>query len=239
MTTQTASEATSRRIYIAGPMRELPEHNFPAFNRAASRFRAGGWLVENPVEIGEEVLGNGNPDIPGGEYLRADVRRICDCSAIALLPGWERSTGARAEIALAISIGLDFYDAGTMQRREAPHRVVICGGYEKPAGLVDTLDAVVEDILAWQIETFPKRTPHSITKHLLKEAHELHAAPTDDEEWADVFFLCAALIHDGTPNAPRDLISALRAKLAKNKARTWGTPDADGVVEHIAEGAAA
>lgn len=228
----------TRRIYIAGPMRGYPEHNFPAFNRAASRFRAMGWAVENPVEIGEEVLGNGNPDISGGEYLRADVRRICECTAIALLPGWQASTGARAEVALCISIGLDFYDAGTMQRIAAPSRVVICGGYEKPAGEVDTLDAVVEDILAWQLATFPHRTPHSITKHLSKEAVELHAAPNDNEEWADVFFLCVALIQDGTPNAPRDLIAALRAKLAKNKARTWGTPDTDGVVEHIAEGVA-
>jgi hypothetical protein len=30
----------------------------------------------------------------------------------------------------------------------------------------------------------------------------------------------------------------LRAKLEVNQARTWGTPDADGVVEHIAEGVA-
>lgn len=225
-------------IYIAGPMRGYAEHNFPAFNAAAARFRAAGWQVQNPVEIGEALLGNGNPEIPGGEYLRADVRAIADCTAIALLPGWERSTGARCEVALAITIGHAFYDAETMAPIATPTRVVICGGYEKPAGAVDTLDAVVEDILAWQCATFTQRTPHSITKHLLKEAKELHAAPRDDEEWADVFFLTVALIQDGTPAAPRDLIGALRRKLAKNRARTWGVPDADGVVEHVAEGVA-
>lgn len=222
-----------RKLYVAGPMRGYPEHNFPAFNRATERFRAAGWYVCSPVEIGEAAFGNGNPNVSGGEYLRADVREICDCSAIALLPGWEASTGARAEVALCISIGLDFYDAETMERREAPERVVICGGYEKPPGAVDTLDAVVGDILAWQVETFTHRTPHSITKHLLKEAAELHAAPSDHEEWADVVFLAVALIQDGTENAPRDLIGALRAKLAINKVRTWGEPDADGVMEHV------
>jgi hypothetical protein len=224
-------------IYIAGPMRGVPEHNFPAFNEAARRFRRCAWKVHNPVEIGE-ALGNGNPDIPGGEYLRADVKAICDCTAIALLPGWERSVGARAEVALAITIGLAFYDALTVERISPPSRVVVCGGYEIAPGAVDTLDAVAEDILAWQCATFTHRTPHSITKHLLKEAAELHAEPTDDEEWADVFFLAVALVQDGTPAAPRDLIGALRAKLAKNKARTWGEPDADGVVEHVAEGVA-
>lgn len=228
---------TTERIYIAGPMRGYPEHNFPAFNAAAVRFRAAGWHVENPVEIGEAAFGNGNPNVPGGEYLRADVRAICDCNAMALLPGWEKSTGARAEVALAVTIGLAFHDAETMARIAAPSRIVICGGYEKPAGAVDSLDAVVDDILAWQVETFTHRTPHSITNHLLREAAELHDAPHDNEEWADVLFLAVALVQDGTPNAPRDLIGALRAKLAKNKARVWGKPDVHGVVEHIAEAA--
>ncbi|CAN5834320.1 hypothetical protein BH11GEM2_BH11GEM2_40440 [soil metagenome] len=219
------------RIYIAGPMRGYPEHNFPAFNQSAARFRSLGWFVENPVDIGA-ALANNNPEVPGGEYLRADVRVICECSAIALLPAWERSTGARAEVALGISIGLTFYDAETCLRREAPTRVTICGGYECAPGSVDTLDALREDILAWQAATFPQATPHSIATHLLKEANELHERPTADEELADVLFLAIGLSRD------RDVCGILRAKLEVNQARTWGTPDADGVVEHIAEGVA-
>lgn len=227
----------SPSIYIAGPMRGYPEHSFPAFNAAAARFREAGWLVHNPVEIGQEVAGN-NPDFPGGEYIRADLQAICRSHALALLPGWDASTGARCEVAAAVTMGLQFYDAETTEPVPAPERVVICGGYEKPAGKVDTLDAVVADILAWQTATFTQRTPHSITAHLLKEAKELHAAPLDNEEWADVLMLAIALTQDGTPNSPRDMIGALRAKLVKNRARTWGVPDADGVVEHIAEGVA-
>lgn len=44
-----------KRIYIAGPMRGYPEHNVPAFNRAADRFRALGWDVVNPVDLSAEV----------------------------------------------------------------------------------------------------------------------------------------------------------------------------------------
>lgn len=218
------------RIYVAGPMRGLPEHNFPAFNAAAARLRELGCVVENPVEIGEQAFGNGNPDVAGGEYLRADISRLVGCSAIALLPGWERSTGARAEVALAISLGLEFYDAITLLCIDAPARVTICGGYERGAGPVDTLDTLRDEILDWQAETFTQATPHSISKHLLKEAKELHAAPDDDEELADVVMLAIGL------SRGRDLHAILRSKLEKNKRRTWGVPDADGVVEHVAEG---
>jgi hypothetical protein len=121
-----------RRLGRAAPPRGDP----------AECFRALGWTVQNPVEIGEAAFGKGAANIPSAEYLRADVRAICDCTAIALLPGWEQSTGARAEVAVAVTIGLDFYDAGTMHRIDAPARVVICGGYERPAGAVDTLDTI-------------------------------------------------------------------------------------------------
>ncbi len=222
----------TRSIYVAGPMRGLPEHNFPAFYAAADRFRRAGWVVRNPAEIGLEAFGN-DPAAGGPAYMRADLRAICDVDAMALLPGWERSTGARCEVVVGITLGLTFYDAEVMEEVAPPDRVVIAGGYEKAPEVADSLDAVVADILAWQIETFTHRTPHSITNHLLREAAELHDDPSDNSEWADVVFLAVALIQDGTPNAPRDLIGALRAKLAVNKARTWGKPDSDGVVEHV------
>lgn len=220
----------AKRIYIAGPMRGLPDHNFPAFNAATGRFRAWGWTVYNPVEIGEKI-GNGNPGIPGSEFLREDVCAIALCGAIALLPGWERSTGARCEVALAVTIGLDFYDAESLQPIEPPSRVVVCGGYERPAGAVNTLDALRDDVCGWANAQFTAATPASKAEHLRREVLELCDDPTDVEEMADVFILLSHL-SDG-----RDLVGAVRAKLEKNKARTWGTPDADGVVEHVAEGA--
>lgn len=224
-----------RRIYIGGPMRGYAEHNFPAFHRAVERFRACGWETVNPVDIGAALFDN-NPAVAGGEYIRADVKELAACDAIALLPGWEKSTGARCEAVVAVTIGLPFYDAGTCTRMDPPSRIICNGGYDRPAGAVDTIDALVADILQWQVETFTQRTPHSITNHLLREAAELHAAPDDDSEWADVFLLTVALIQDGTARSPRDLIAACRAKLDKNKTRIWGKPDAHGVVEHIAEG---
>lgn len=128
------------RIYIAGPMRGYPEHNFPAFRDAEARFARVGFDVISPVTIGEALFGN-DPSVPGGEYIRADVRALVDCASIALLPGWERSTGARCEAVVARTIGLQFYDATTGQQIDPPARIVCNGGYEVPAGATeDRLD---------------------------------------------------------------------------------------------------
>jgi hypothetical protein len=76
-------------------MTDLPELNFPAFHREAARLRAAGLEVVNPAEI--------NPDasLPWRDCMRADIKALCDCDTLALLPGWERSKGAHIELNLA------------------------------------------------------------------------------------------------------------------------------------------
>lgn len=103
-------EARPKRIYIAGPMTGMPEHNFPAFNAAAARYRAAGWEVENPVEIGEkfgtwEEVEN-DPELVEALF-KAEYQAVVRSDAILLLPGWENSRGTRAELRLALSVALD------------------------------------------------------------------------------------------------------------------------------------
>lgn len=211
-------------------MRGYPEHNFPAFRAAEDRFRDSEWEVVSPREIGEGLFKN-NPIVSVGDYLRADLREVITCGSIALLRGWEASTGARCEVAVAITCGLRFYDAETMRERNAPDCVTIVGGYERPAGIPETLDALRVASIEFANATFTTASPHSKAEHLRREAVELADAPHDTEEMADVFLLLAHL-SDG-----HDLAGAVSRKLAKNRARKWGQPDADGVVEHL-EGAA-
>ena len=101
-----------RRIYIAGPMAGVPESNYPAFNAAAAQLRANGWMVENPVDIGAEF---GPPEaIQADRRLLARVEQaerdvIPDCDAIYLLRGWQRSAGARGELAVALKYDLEIF----------------------------------------------------------------------------------------------------------------------------------
>jgi uncharacterized protein DUF4406 len=120
-------------IYVAGPMRGYPDLNFPAFHDAADRFRRAGWTVRNPVEIGREAFGPNPEAVQPREFLRADIRVLVDCQAIAVLPGWEHSTGARCEAAIARSLGLAFFDAATMTRLATIPPITITGGYDEPA----------------------------------------------------------------------------------------------------------
>lgn len=101
------------KVYLAGPMRGYPEFNFPAFDFAAKKLREEGWEVFSPAEKGEEVLAQTDPNLQHDITFRRkvfalDMAYICDhAEAVCLLPGWEKSLGAKAERALAEAIGLD------------------------------------------------------------------------------------------------------------------------------------
>lgn len=90
-----------KTIYISGGMTGLPDLNFPAFNEAARKLRALGHRVINPAEINTEG------DLTWEQCMRADIRALCDCHVLALLPGWETSKGAHLELHLAHRLGIE------------------------------------------------------------------------------------------------------------------------------------
>lgn len=111
------------KLYLAGPMRSIPEFNFPAFYRAAVQLEREGHHVFNPAAKDCEQYGT---DISRGnatgseaqaasqygfslrEALGADLAWICaHADGIALLPGWRSSKGATAEHATAVALGLE------------------------------------------------------------------------------------------------------------------------------------
>jgi hypothetical protein len=94
------------RVYISGPMTGMPEDNFPAFEEAAKRWRSWGWDVSNPAENF-----GGRRDLARASYMRADMMMLATCDAIAMLPGWEKSRGAKAEYYMAHEIGLRVLNA--------------------------------------------------------------------------------------------------------------------------------
>jgi hypothetical protein len=104
---------TARRIYISGPMSGIPRLNFPLFNRVAVRLRNLRWEVVNPVEI------NGDPDADWLHCIAADLRAMEGCTAICMLPGWEKSFGAQIEHLAAQKLGLNIYNATDLVELEA------------------------------------------------------------------------------------------------------------------------
>lgn len=105
------------RIYVAGPMRSVPLFNFPAFDAAAAHLRSLGHDVVSPAELDRTNGFDPATDTPDADFLRRalsrDLAAITECDAVAVLPGWHNSEGARLEVGLAKLLGLEVMDAST------------------------------------------------------------------------------------------------------------------------------
>lgn len=111
------------RVYIAGPMRGLPEFNFPSFDAARDRFLAAGWDVVSPADLDRAAPSKATSDEEASQeafihqYIDRDLSdtlltfRASRGDAIAMLPGWEASTGASAEFMVARWAKLPVLDA--------------------------------------------------------------------------------------------------------------------------------
>lgn len=106
----------NKSVYIAGPMTGLPEYNYPAFFAAEARFEAAGWTVFNPARHDASwITDDMDPDWVRAQYMRQDILDVMDANAIALLPGWEASKGADAELTVAKILCKQVLDAVTME----------------------------------------------------------------------------------------------------------------------------
>lgn len=86
-----------QKVYIAGPMTGLPDLNFRAFFDAEAELLRAGYEPLNPAR--NECTGW----LP---CMRAALRQIAECDGLALLPGWQNSTGATIERNLVLSLDL-------------------------------------------------------------------------------------------------------------------------------------
>ena len=95
------------------------------------------------------------------------------------------------------------------------------------------LEELQQEIAAWADAVFPDRTAHgALTKLMLHEIPELITSKLlDPTEYADIVILVLDIAHlNGI-----DISSAVRDKMAINRARTWKIDPATGLMSHIPE----
>lgn len=99
-------------IYLSGPMKGLPENNYPAFYEAEMRAINQGWDTFNPAAA-DDAEQDIKPDDEDAalRYAQRDIDALLDCTHIAMLHGWQDSKGATAEKAVAEWVGLPVLDA--------------------------------------------------------------------------------------------------------------------------------
>ncbi len=214
------------RVYIAGPIAGKPSGNYLAFETAATRLRGRGYDAVNPHDVQPVAhAGDCPPGPQGGEegdgqvrhnapcYMRTDMQALLDCDAIYLLDGWELSSGARTEFEVGRAAGLTLmYERG------------------------DAIDVEhLERQRSWSAATFgPGRRLGGILQHIRKELKEIEEEPLDLGEWVDVVILAL----DGAWRAghkPAEIVAEIKAKQARNEARTWPdwrTASEDVAIEH-------
>jgi hypothetical protein len=143
------------KVYVAGPMTHIPHFNIPAFEEAAATLRSRGYEVVSPVELDSaemRAVGMASPDGDPAPYygklkdswgnlLARDVRIITDegIDAVYVLPGWERSRGARLETFVANAIhGLPVYSYPSRERVSEPSllRAWVGLGYDEQVEVV-------------------------------------------------------------------------------------------------------
>lgn len=197
-----------KRVYLSGPMAGLPEHNFPAFYAHAEQLRAIGYDVVNSADLNPE------PGKSWEDCLRTDIRELCSCDTIALMPGWERSKGANLELHLAHRLGMEVmhlplaFDLLAHLRRQAE----------------------------WSERTFgPGGRVQGVCDHIRKELVEVEAEGGPLSEWVDVIILGL----DGAWRSgatPEQIAVAIMAKQRKNELRNWPdwrTADPSKAIEHV------
>jgi hypothetical protein len=105
----TEKNKLTKKIYIAGPMTGYPLHNFPAFRDAMTILTNQGHHVISPADL-DDLFGHDENNIDA--TIRRDFEAVMNVNAVYMLKGWEKSTGARAEHALAVWRGIEIlYEA--------------------------------------------------------------------------------------------------------------------------------
>lgn len=88
------------KAYISGPMSGYKDNNFQEFESAKI------WLLKNTQF--EVFSPHDCEKMPSYEdYMRADIKLLCKCDIIVMLPGWRNSKGATLEKAVSDAIGND------------------------------------------------------------------------------------------------------------------------------------
>lgn len=127
--------------YIAGPMRGIPNYNYPLFDKARDylAYSDPEAVIISPADEDREagVVDETGPsvvltdDFDIYEVLRKDIAIVSqEATHLCLLPNWFQSEGARVEAHVAAAVGVIIYewDDNTIWYRTAPQILGVLEG---------------------------------------------------------------------------------------------------------------
>ena len=108
------------RVFISGPMESCGGNmNLPLFHYVAKRLETAGCEVYNPAASFDTDTFRKMEKQAQINARRRGMKRNCDwicdvADVMLMLPGWQQSPGAKAEHALALSLGLTIRECPTI-----------------------------------------------------------------------------------------------------------------------------
>lgn len=112
--------AQNTRWYLCGPMSGIPQFNYPLFDGAAKELRELNYNIVSPSELSHAHVREAVLLSPDGQPLPAEFGNyasfltcgintmLTTCFGLILLPGWEKSCGARIEVYAGLLLGKSF-----------------------------------------------------------------------------------------------------------------------------------
>jgi Domain of unknown function (DUF4406) len=119
-------------VYVSGPMSSVGgNYNIPLFDHVTIRLRSTGrCYVLNPAEYAIQCIGSLEKLMALGkiemarrrrEFLKYEINWIMnEADYVLMLPGWERSTGATAERAVALAFDIPVREVPTVFLHDGP-----------------------------------------------------------------------------------------------------------------------
>lgn len=121
-------------IYCSGPMTGIYNNNYEEFHKNAKFLRDLGWTVISPAEMDEKLGVDPTQPFSEEQYLntlRHDYKALADCDAIAFMPGWDKSRGAKLESDFANVLKLDRYRVDASQSYFEKEMVIALTGFSR------------------------------------------------------------------------------------------------------------
>lgn len=91
-----------KKIYISGKITGDPLFK-KKFANAAALITAAGYTPINPAAVELE------DGATWADYMRQDIKLLCDCDGVYMLENWQESKGAKIEHQLAQDLGIKIY----------------------------------------------------------------------------------------------------------------------------------
>lgn len=101
-----------KRIFLSGAISYYIAHGQwgsrkAEFKRVKQLLEQKGWQVVSPLDLNLSV------DLPHDRCMEETMKQLAYCHAIYLMDGWEKSSGCRDELNMALATGKEFYFENT------------------------------------------------------------------------------------------------------------------------------